>query len=85
MHFRSRLRRLERETEGHYETLRLPDGTEVRYRAGSPHEPGDAYGAFVAAMNGEDHWLLPCIRQAETTTGLPGLIRAIEGSRARGD
>jgi hypothetical protein len=85
MGLRDRLRRLEQETEGHYETLQLPDGTVVRYRGGSPHEPGDAFEAFIASMKGEGHWLLPYVRQTDTTTGYPGLIKALEGSRARGD
>ncbi len=85
MQIRSRLRRLEGEVEESYETLQLPDGTEVRYRAGSPHEPGEAYEALIACMRGEEHWLLPYIQQMDTTTGFPGLIRTLEGSRARGD
>jgi hypothetical protein len=41
------------------------------------------YEAFVACMNGEEHRLLPYLRQIDTTQGMPGLIRALEGSRAR--
>jgi hypothetical protein len=83
MGVKDRLRRLEQQTESYYNTLRLPDGTEVRYRAGSPHNSGDAFNAFIASMKGEEHWLLPYIRQMDTTTGFSGLINALEGSRAR--
>jgi hypothetical protein len=75
-----RLEALEAETIG---VLRLPRGESVRYRLGSPHEPGDMYEAFVACMDCQEHWLLPYIRQIDTSEGMPGLVRAIEGSRER--
>jgi hypothetical protein len=83
MGIRDKLRRLEQlegETVG---VLVLPDGSEVRYRLGSPDEGGDLYEAFLACMKGEEHWLLPYVRQIETTKGFPGLIRALEASRER--
>jgi hypothetical protein len=41
------------------------------------------YEAFVACMERGEHWLLPYIRQVDTTEGMPGLVRAIEASRER--
>ena len=75
-----RLEELESETIG---VLTLPDGTSVRYRRGSLHEGGDMYEAFVACMDGREHWLLPYIRQMGTRESFPGLVRALESSRER--
>ena len=77
-----RLEELESEAIG---VLTLPDGSSVRYRRGSLNEVGDLFEAFLACMDGQEHWLLPYIRQMDTNQGLPGLVRAIEGSRARRD
>jgi hypothetical protein len=72
MGLRDRLRRLERNapTGG---TLRLPDGTEVRYG------PEEMLDALCAAIEGREHRLIPYLRQIPTREGMPGLIRAIEG------
>ena len=75
-----RLEQLEGETFG---VLTLPDGTRVRYRRGSLHEAGDMYEAFLACMDGREHWILPYIRQMDTNEGMPGLVRALVGSRRR--
>jgi hypothetical protein len=75
MSVRARLEKLEQRAQVRYETLQLPDGTEVLYTG------EDALDAVVATMDQEDHWLLPYLRQMETSTGLPGLIRALQ----RGD
>jgi hypothetical protein len=75
-----RLEQLEGETVG---VLTLPSGESVRYRGGSLHEGGDMYEALVACIQGREHWLLPYIRQIDTTEGMPGLVRALEGSRLR--
>ncbi len=80
---RNRLKRLEALESELVGVLTLPSGESVRYRLGSPHDGGDLYEAFVACMKGEEHWLLPYVRQMDTTEGFPGLIRAIEGSRER--
>jgi hypothetical protein len=80
---KARLKRLEALEGELVGVLTLPDGSEVRYRKGSLHEFGDMYEAFVACMDHRDHWLLPYIRQIDTTEGMPGLVRAIEGSRER--
>ena len=80
---RSWIKRLERDVGEETGVLTLPDGTEVRYRLGSPEDGGDMYEAFAAYMDGCEHWLLPYVRQMDTTEGFPGLIRAIEGSRER--
>jgi hypothetical protein len=74
---RGRLTKLEREAGEFYETLRLPDGTEVRY------ETSELLEALCAAIDGQEHRLLPYFRQIDTREGMPGLIRAIEGSRER--
>ena len=72
MGLRDRLRRLEQDAElgG---TLTLPDGTAVRYG------PGEMLDALYAAMEGQEHRLLPYLRQIPTREGMPGLVRAIEG------
>jgi hypothetical protein len=72
---KGKLKYLEREVEGFYETLRLPDGTEIRY------EQGEMFGALAAYMEGQEHWLLPHIMQADTRQGIPGMIRMLEESR----
>jgi hypothetical protein len=53
MGIRHTVKRLEREAGELYQTLVLPDGTEVRYE---PNEMLDTYGAY---MSGEPHRLLP--------------------------
>ena len=75
---RGRLRHLETATEGLYKTLRLPDGTTVRYTG------EEMWDAVIAALDGEEHRLLPCLREMNPDRGLPSLIRAIEGSEADG-
>jgi hypothetical protein len=72
-----RLEQLEGETIG---MLTLPDRTSVRYRLGSSHDGGDIYEAFLACMDGREHWLLPYIRQMDTCEGFPSLVRALESS-----
>jgi hypothetical protein len=39
------------------------------------------YEAFLACMAGREHWLLPYMRQIDTTEGMPELVRALEASR----
>jgi hypothetical protein len=68
-----RLDKLEQETEGLYETLRLPDGTTVKY------ESGEKLEALFALLDGREHWLLPYLRAMDTNAGMPGLVHAIEG------
>lgn len=77
MGLRDKLRRLEESTEGLYETLRLPDGTKVHYTG------GEMLDAMSAAIHGQEHHLLPYVRQMDTNQGMPGLIRALEGSWSR--
>jgi hypothetical protein len=74
---RGRLDKLEQEAEGLYETLRLPDGTEIKY------ETDEMFGAFLACMDRREHRSLPYLRQMDTNLGMPGLIRALESSRER--
>ena len=74
MGLRDRLKRLEREAGDLHGTLRLPDGTEIRY------EGGEMLDALLAAIDGQEHRLLPYLRQIEASEGMPGIIRAIEGS-----
>jgi hypothetical protein len=78
MALRDRMSRLERRVDGLYRTLRLPDGTEVRYT------DEEVLAALSAAIRQAEQRLLPYIRQMDTKEGMPGLIRAIEGSRADG-
>jgi hypothetical protein len=71
---RDRLRKLEKDAPAKLGgTLQLPDGSEIRY--GSE----EMLDALCAAMDEEEHRLLPYLRQIETNEGMPGLIRAIEG------
>ncbi len=77
MALRGKLTKLEQEVEPHYETLRSPDGTQVRY---TDEEALDALGACV---DEEEHWLIPHFRDAGVTAGLPGLVRALEVSKER--
>jgi hypothetical protein len=83
MGLRDKLKRLEQLEGEAIGVLTLPSGESVRYRRGSSTEPGDMYEAFVACMDGREHWLLPYLRQIDTTQGMPGLVRALEGSRER--
>ncbi len=71
-----RLEELEGETFG---TLTLPDGTSVRYLRGSLQEGGDLCEAFLACMDGREHWLLPHVRKMDAREGFPALIRVREG------
>ena len=77
MGLRDRLRKLERGAPlgG---TLRLLDGTEIRYG------PEEMLDALCAAIEGDPHRLLPYLRQIDTNQGMPGLVRALEGDD-RGD
>jgi hypothetical protein len=72
---KTKLSKLEQRAKQHYEVIRLPDGSEVRYSG------DNALDALCATLDQGDHWLLPAIRQVETSTGLPGLIRALAGSK----
>lgn len=76
---RGRLGKLERAADGAFHTVTLDDGTKVRF------QPEEMLGAISAAVRREEHWLLPVLRTLETTEGVPGLIRALEESRARAD
>lgn len=78
MGVRRRLGKLETEAAGLYETLRLPDGSRVLYTG------EEMLHALSASIRGEEHRLLPHVREADTREGMPGLIRALEGSRADG-
>ena len=77
MGLRDRLRKLERDAPlgG---TLRLSDGTEIRYG------PEEMLDALCAAIEGDPHRLLPYLRQIDTNQGMPGLVQALEGDD-RGD
>jgi hypothetical protein len=75
-----RLARFEREAEGIlFETFILPDGTEIKCA------PGEVFEAVAACIGNREHPLLPTLRSVDTNRGLPGLVRALEGSRARRD
>ena len=74
---RGRLDKLEQGAEGIYETLTLEDGTKIRY------EDGEMFEVLCAVLDRREHPLLPYLRQMDTNRGMPGLVRAIEGSRER--
>jgi hypothetical protein len=72
--------RLEKHAGVLYRTLRLPDGTEVRYT------DEEVLVALSAAIRQKQHRLLPHIGQLDPTEEVPsmiGLIRSLEESRAR--
>lgn len=70
-----RLERLEANAEALHSVLTLPDGSRVLYTV------GEALEAMHAALCQTDHPLLARFLEAETTEGLPGLCRALVGSR----
>jgi hypothetical protein len=70
---RNWIKRLEREAEPLHGTLRLPDGTEIRYQG------AELLDALLAAIDGREHRLLPYLRQMPSGEGMSGMIRAIEG------
>ena len=72
MGLREKLKKLEREVGASYETLYLPDGTQVKYRG------EDTLEALSACIGREEHWLLNHLRKVETNVGFAGLIRALE-------
>lgn len=78
MGLRDKLKRLEQEAEGNlYETLTLPDGTEIR------HAPGEMFEVLSAVLDDREHRLLPYLRQIDTKKGMGGLVRALEASKER--
>ena len=75
---KGRLDKLQQESEGLFHTLTLEDGTKVRY------EPEKMLDAIFAAIDGEEHPLLPYVRREGSRQGLPGLINALlEASQER--
>ena len=74
MGLRGWVKRLERDAEGLHHTLTLPDRTKVRYT------PEEMLDAVIAAVDEEEHHLLPYLRQMDTRERIAGLIGAIEGS-----
>ena len=81
MGLRRWMRRLERDAGPFHGTLRLPDGSEVRYEP--RYEPEEMLDALLAAIEGRQHRLLPYLWQIPTGEGMVDLIRAIEGSWER--
>jgi hypothetical protein len=77
MGLRSWVRKLERDAGDLHGTLRLPGGTVVRYGR------KEMLDALLAAIEGREHRLLPYLRQIPSSEGMPGMIRAIEGSGQR--
>jgi hypothetical protein len=77
MGLKDRLQKVEQEAEGFYETLELPDGKKVKYEA------GEMLDVLCAVLDRREHRLLPALRSMDTTEGMTGLVRAIEGSRER--
>jgi hypothetical protein len=72
-----RLTKLERESEGLFQTLTLENGTKVKYA------PEEVLDAISAAIHGQEHRLLAFVRRKGTRQGLAGLINALEDSGAR--
>ena len=74
----SRLERLERRVGATHDALTLPDGSRVLCT-----QP-DALRAVGAAIWGGEDALLARFLEAGTTDGMPGLCRALVGSRSGG-
>ncbi len=72
------MERLERRAGPLYKTLALPTGETVRYTG------DEALEAMVAAIHQHDHPLLSRFLEADTAEGMPGLCRALVGSRSDG-
>lgn len=64
---RDRLRRVEQEAEGLYQTLTLEDGTKILY------ESEEMLDAISAAIRGEENRLLPVLRRRGTRRGYQAL------------
>lgn len=77
MRIRARLDSLEARVGAARTALVLPDGSRVLYT------PDEALNALHAAIGDEEEPLLARFLEAETTEGLPGLCRALVGSRER--
>ena len=77
MALKDRLAKLEQKVTTQYDVLYLPDGSEVRFTI------EDVLEALAAVIDKEDHWLLPVIRRAGASEGLPGLVNALSTSRER--
>ena len=68
-----RLRKVEREAGGLYQTLTLEDGTKVKY------ESEDMLDAVFAVLEGEDHPFLSSVWRMDPNKGIPSLVRALAG------
>jgi hypothetical protein len=79
MGLRARMSRLERQADGLYRTLRLPDGAEVRY---TPEEMLEAVAACVRSEASE-HRLLPHILRMDGYQGMVGLVKRLQESRGK--
>jgi hypothetical protein len=69
---KNRLRRLEALEGEVIGVLTLPSGERVRYRRGSAQDGGDMFEAFLACMEGREHWLRalpPADRHERGNTG----------------
>jgi hypothetical protein len=77
MGIKQRLDRLEKAAEQYCDELVLPDGTVVQLA------PGERFDAFLAALDGEEHWLLAIVSEQDTSNGLSqgfsGLLLTIVG------
>ena len=78
MGLKSKLEYLEKLSDVLYRRLTLPDGQHIRYTH------GEMMAAVIAALHHQEHPLLPYVRQLDTNQGMPGLIRQLVESRARG-
>jgi hypothetical protein len=69
------MRRAKARLGGGTTTLRLPSGETVTYA------DWEALDAFQAWMADEEHWLLPYLYETQGSTGMEGLIRALQRSQ----
>ena len=70
MSLQGRIRKLRRQVPGP-DVLEHPDGRVIELG------PTDGLDAVLAAVDGEEHWLLPHLLELDTTEGLAGLCRAL--------
>jgi hypothetical protein len=76
---KSRIRKIERMADNCADTLVLPTGEVVRVGE------GERLDALLAAIDGEEHWLLPHLMAMDPAEEeLANLVQAIEGGEDEG-
>ena len=74
---RARVNRLLKAAEGPVHIFFTEEGERISYTT------GDYFAALKAALREKPHWLIDASRRTNTTSGTPGLLRALTSSRER--